>query len=257
MKFDAISLISALINLYIFTVGICIGSFANVLIYRIPLQMNFTSDRSICPKCGNRLKVRHLVPVFSYVFLGGKCAFCKERISPRYPLVELAGGLAVLLCYRIYGPTVEGLLVFVFAILALVISLIDIDHMIIPNSLVAALAALGILFYLVGDIGLVNRIVAVFVLSVPMYILCRFIPNAFGGGDIKLIAVCGLILGLPNILLAGFLSIMFGGVYAVRILLNRGSDRAAHMPFGQCICIGAVLSYMFGSEILSWYISLL
>ena len=127
--------------IYMFILGSCIASFINVLIYRIPRDLDFVNGRSFCPSCHNTLKPYDMIPVFSWLFLKGKCRFCKEPISPRYPLIELCGGLLAMLCFYRYGFTWMTLVSFVLAMILLTITMIDFDTMTIPNGLVIALVA--------------------------------------------------------------------------------------------------------------------
>ena len=130
-----------------FILGSCIASFINVLIYRIPRDLDFVNGRSFCPSCHNTLKPYDMIPVFSWLFLKGKCRFCKEPISPRYPLIELCGGLLAMLCFYRYGFTWMTLVSFVLAMILLTITMIDFDTMTIPNSLVIACLVVCVLYY--------------------------------------------------------------------------------------------------------------
>ncbi|NQT71018.1 MAG: prepilin peptidase, partial [Desulfobacteraceae bacterium] len=122
------------IVIYIFLFGMCLGSFMNVCIYRLPLEKSIADPpRSVCPSCGNMIKYYDNIPVLSYLWLKGRCRHCRAPISLRYPLVEVLAGLAAASVFFAFGLTLEGLIYFVFIALLLVITFIDIDHKIIPN----------------------------------------------------------------------------------------------------------------------------
>lgn len=188
-----------------FLLGCCIFSFLNVVIYRLPKKMDFVTGRSACPFCGHVLGAPDMVPVLGWVFLGGKCRYCKAGISVRYPLVELVGGIAAVLCSYHYGVNPRAIIAFLFLCVLTVVSFVDMDTMEIPFSLVIAAALMGVLSALFfPEISFVERVIGIFCVSVPLYLLTVAVPGAFGGGDIKLMAACGIFLGWKLNLLALF-----------------------------------------------------
>lgn len=237
--------------------GACIGSFLNVVIYRLP-NGNFLSEaRSYCPDCKERLKWYDLLPIVSYAMLRGRCRYCKKRISLRYPLVETAGALLAVLCYMRFGFTIGTVLSFGVSAILLAIALIDLDTMEIPDSLLLALLAFAACA-LFGwpAISLAERTIGFFVISVPLLLITLVIPGAFGGGDIKLMAVCGFLLGWKNTLLAFFVALLIGGGYAVYLLVSGKSKRGAHIAFGPYLCIGVAVALFWGTEIVRFYLNL-
>lgn len=250
-----VELIQFILYLYIFVVGIVIGSFLNVVIYRVPKEISVAKGRSFCPHCQAPIKGYHNVPLFSYLWLRGKCADCGAPISLRYPLVELFTGLLAILIFAVYGFSFAWLVVFLAGAILICITMIDFDTMTIPNGLVLALMAPALLsFFVFPELGLLSRVIGIFVISLPMLALALFIPDAFGGGDIKLMAVAGFMLGWGDTLLAAFIGILLGGAVAVYLLLKKTT--AKHMAFGPYLCIGIMTALLFGDIIIRSYLNL-
>ncbi|MCI9296748.1 MAG: prepilin peptidase [Lachnospiraceae bacterium] len=238
-----------------FLLGCCIFSFLNVVIYRLPKKMDFVTGRSACPFCGHALGAPDMVPVLGWVFLGGKCRYCKAGISVRYPLVELAGGIAAVLCSYHFGINPRAIIAFLFLCVLTVVSFVDMDTMEIPFSLVIAAALMGVLSVLFfPEISFVERVIGIFCVSVPLYLLTVAVPGAFGGGDIKLMAACGIFLGWKLNLLALFLGVMGGGIYGFWLLAAKRKKRTDHFAFGPFLCLGMAAALFWGEKILDWYL---
>ncbi len=238
-----------------FLLGCCIFSFLNVVIYRLPKKMDFVTGRSACPFCGHVLGAPDMVPVLGWVFLGGKCRYCKAGISVRYPLVELVGGIAAVLCSYHYGVNPRAIIAFLFLCVLTVVSFVDMDTMEIPFSLVIAAALMGVLSALFfPEISFVERVIGIFCVSVPLYLLTVAVPGAFGGGDIKLMAACGIFLGWKLNLLALFLGVMGGGIYGFWLLAAKRKKRTDHFAFGPFLCLGMAAALFWGEKILDWYL---
>lgn len=243
--------------IYSFVIGICIASFLNVVIWRVPQGISIAKGRSYCPTCNHMLKWYDLFPIFSYLFLKGKCRYCGAKIPKRDTLLELFGGLIGIFCFYKYQFSFDTIVVFSIFMILLAITMIDFDTMTIPNGLNIALIVPSVLFaFLHPEISWIGRILGIIAISLPMYILTLIIPDCFGGGDIKLIAVSGLMLGWQNTILAGFISILFAGIYAIYLLCTKRVQKGAHIAFGPYICIGIVISLLYGSSIIQAYTSL-
>lgn len=242
---------------YLFVVGVCIASFINVVVYRVPLHISVAKGRSFCPTCHHSLNALDLVPVFSYLFLRGKCRYCKEPISIRYPIVELIGGLLAVLCFHHYGFDWMTLLSFVVFMILLSITLIDFDTMTIPNGLLLFLIPLVIVIALLNSqIDWISRIIGFFIVSLPMYLLDCIIPGCFGGGDIKMMAVCGIMLGWVNTLVAMFIGILLCGIVASFLLLRKKANCKMHIAFGPYLAFGVVAAMLYGEPLLRSYFAL-
>jgi leader peptidase (prepilin peptidase)/N-methyltransferase len=245
--------VMVLFYLYALILGLVVGSFLNVIIYRLPLGIPIAKGRSFCPKCHVLIKWSQNIPIISYLMLRGKCKNCGEPIAVRYPLVEGLTGLLSMVSFYVFGPSLQYLLVFVVMALLVAITFIDFDTMTIPNALVVALMVPAVFsFFVFPEPGFLARLIGIFSISLPMLILTMIIPDAFGGGDIKLMAVAGFLLGWAASLLATFIALVLGGTVATYYILKKRKDK--HMPFGPYLCIGIYLSMHFGSAIINWYL---
>ena len=242
--------------LLVFVFGLVIGSFLNVVIYRVPNNISISKGRSYCPKCNHKIQNRDLIPVLSYLILGGKCRHCKGKISLRYPMIELATGVLALVIVLFKGIFLEALILFAIGAILLAITLIDWDTMTIPNSLIIALVPLAvILAWVTGDWNIWGRIIGALVISVPMYISLYFIEESFGGGDIKLFAALGFLLGWEKILLTLIIASVIAAIIGISMTKSKKeSIKGKHIPFGPYICFGAMVAILFGDAILSWYL---
>jgi leader peptidase (prepilin peptidase)/N-methyltransferase len=269
-----LTVIYALILVFVFAVGAVVGRFLNVVIYRLPLGLDFVRGSSFCPKCEHKLGPLDLVPIFSYLFLGRKCRYCGDPISPRYMIVEMIGGCAALLAYLAFLPPwgwlagdaagfsalnagAAGVYFFVLALL-ICVTFIDADTMEIPNSLSIWLAVAGVaLIWLVPQVGWVDRLIGVVVVSLPMFLLAFFIPGSFGLGDVKLIAAAGLVLGWQGTLEAAAVALLLGGGWAIFLLVSKLNTRKGHFAFGPALCAGITVALLDGGALAQWYIGLL
>ena len=199
-----------------FILGAVIGSFLNVVIIRIPRHepISGTHNRSHCMSCGKQLSNIDLIPIFSYIFLGGKCRFCKAKISPRYWIVELLTALVFTLCVIRLGLSVSLLISFVLAGALIAASGIDIDTMEIPYRFSIIIAALGVIATIIsavtGDMPWYDHLIGAAAVSVPFALLAMF--GAMGGGDVQLMAAAGLLLGWKNVIPAAAAGIVLGAV---------------------------------------------
>ncbi len=238
--------------------GMCTGSFLNVVIYRLPLGISVISGRSSCRDCGSQLKPYELVPVISFAVLRRKCAHCGSSISLRYPVVELMTGLAASAAYLAYGISVRSLLLFMISAILIAVAFIDMDTMTIPDSLVVSALPIALILALTdSNLTLASAAAGSLSVSVFMIIMNRIIPDSFGGGDIKLMAVCGLFLGWQNALLSFFIAVFTGGAFAIWLIASRRSGRGSHMAFGPFLCLGIFVSMIMGTRIVESYISML
>lgn len=233
--------------------ALLIGSFLNVCIYRIPLKQSVVTTGSHCFSCNHKIKPYDLVPVFSYIFLAGKCRHCKERISPRYMIVELLNLCLYLLTYLQFGLSIKTLYLCALSSVMIIISMIDIDTGEIPDRFHVIIAGISVLSFFDPTIIWWQR-VAGFGAASLILLLLAMLTGGFGGGDIKLMAVCGLVLGYKNILLALLFGVVIGGILGV-VKLARDKNRRAAMPFGPSLCIGIFAAALYGELLLDWYMT--
>jgi len=244
-------------NFLLCLLGACVGSHLNVVVYRLPVKGEYLKNaRSKCPDCGHVLGLLDLVPVISYLMLKGRCRYCGKKISARYPLVEIISAALAVLSFIRFGFTLASVTAFSTASVLLAVALIDHDTMEIPTSLCVALVPFAVMAVWAFDIPLLHRIIGAFCVSVPMLLLAIFVEGAFGGGDVKLMAVCGFLLGYQNVLFAFFVAILTGGGYALFLLASRRAKRKEHISFGPHLCFGTFLALLYGTEILKLYLGL-
>ena len=245
-----------LIYIFFAVLGTLFGSFINVVISRLPVKGKFLSEsRSKCPACGHIIRWYDLFPVLSWLILMGKCRDCKARISLRYPIIEITSALLATASIWHFGLTLTAIQIYAVTMILLAIAVIDFNTTEIPDSLIIALISLAIVsIWLQPDISLLSRIIGFFSIALPMLLLTLVIPGAFGGGDIKLIAVCGFLLGWQQTLLAFFIALLLGGSYAIYLMLSGKRKRGEHMVFGPAICVGIAVSIYFGRIILDFYL---
>lgn len=199
-----------------FILGAVIGSFLNVVILRTPLKQSIVKNRSHCMSCGNQLKNIDLIPIFSYIFLGGKCRFCKARISPRYWIVELTTALLYVAAVCVLGFSVETLYALILFPVLVVASGIDIDNMEIPYLCSLVIAVMGIISIFTDSAPWHEHLLGAVVIGIPFAILAML--GAMGGGDAQLMAAAGLLLGW-RIVPAAAIGIVLGAIFGGIILL--------------------------------------
>jgi len=261
----------------IFILGLVIGSFLNVVIYRVPAGESIVKPPSHCPKCNTQLKNIDLVPVFSWIFLRGKCRYCGVKIPARYALVELATGLLFLAFFMRFGismPELPSLLAGItFTSILIAIFFIDIDHQIIPNGLVIIAtvaggavvllnAFLGFKFFFAQLwwehlLGVVPGVVAMLVIMILGALIYK--KEALGMGDVKIFIPIGLFLGWKLAIAALIIAIIAGGIGGVIIMITRKAERTSAMPFGPFIVVGALVAMLANYQLIKmadWYFGL-
>lgn len=240
---------------YIFLIGSIVGSFLNVCICRIPQKESVVTGRSHCPACGHVLSFLEMVPIFGYVFLHGKCRCCKAPISIQYPLIEGTNALLWLLFVLRYGFSARALCAAVFASVLLVTAGIDMHTMEIPDVLHLFVLAAAILQLLFVPSLLSESLPGFFILSVPMLLLA-LLTNGFGGGDIKLCAVCGLFLGWRLSLAGFFFACILATAAGLFLLVRRKITSKTAFPFGPFLASGFLLAALCGEPLLTAYLNL-
>ena len=243
-----------------FALGLIVGSFANVCIYRLPRGESIVWPPSRCPGCKAHIQWYDNIPLLSFALLRGRCRRCGDRISWRYPLVEALTGALFLQSVATFGLGLNSLRSVVLGTLLLIVFFIDLDHHIIPNRITYPGTVAGLLFWL----PLGGRHVAVAALTAltlgAAFILINVVASrvigeeAMGMGDAKLAAMIGAFLGWPFGAVAILLGIFLGGVVGL-VLLLRLKGRREHVPFGPALAGGALTALWWGPVILHWYLS--
>lgn len=247
----------AFIICYIFMVGACLGSFINVLALRTVHEKPLWIGRSQCDHCGHIVAWYDLIPILSYILLRGKCRYCHKSIDIRHFIVEIVDGLLSVGIVMTLGYSLETVVVQIALQIFILISLIDFDVLIIPDELVFVLAILvGIDTLFVSDLSLFTKILGMLSVSGMMFLINKFVLESFGGGDIKLMLVCGFWLGLRLTLFSIFTAIIIAGIYSVYLLITRKVNRKDMIAFGPFLCIGVYMSILYGDMLLNWYFQL-
>jgi leader peptidase (prepilin peptidase) / N-methyltransferase len=240
-------------------VGVCIGSFLNVVIARLPAGRSIAYPASACLNCGTPIAWYDNLPLLSFVVLGGRCRACRTAISWRYPVVEMAGALLFALAYLHFGPSLRLVAALILLSLLIAITAIDLDHQIIPDVLSLPGIALGLVTSLApGAIGwkasalglLVGGGVFLVIIVVSSVVLGQ---PGMGVGDVKLGAMLGAFLGWRLALLTILLSVLVGGVLAAGLMATGRKGRKDPVPFGPFLALGGVVSLFWGDAILGWY----
>lgn len=240
-----------------FIFGILIGSFLNVCIYRVPENEDIVFTPSHCSTCDEKIKWYDLVPIISYVLLKGRCRNCNEKVSIQYPVIELLNGVAYMGLFWYFGLEVEFFIGAVLFSTLLVMSIIDFRHMIIPNGLNYFLLVVA-LFHLVYDREhIVDYIIGGVIVSGILYSITLVTKGKMGLGDVKLMAVSGLLLGWKNIVLSLFIGSVVGSVIGIFLILIGKIKRKQPIPFGPFLGLGIMISYVFGDYIIAWYLSII
>ncbi len=240
--------------------GLVIGSFLNVCIYRIPREESIAFPPSHCTNCNYKLKVVDLIPIFSYLFLRGRCRYCKEKISLRYPSIEVLNASLYLLIYFEFGLTLMTLRYCVLVSILIVIGMIDYDTQFVFENTTIFGVVMGVIFIIFQELAYKNGIMD-FIIGGMAGFACIgvivFITKGMGVGDIEIATVCGLFLGAKGILLGLFLAIIIGGIVAVIILALKFKKAKEKIAFGPFIAIGSLMSMLWGVQILRVYYELL
>ena len=240
----------------IFLYGIVIGSFLNVCIYRIPLKENIVVVRSHCMSCGHELKWYELIPLFSFVVQKGKCRKCGTKLSVQYPLIEGLNGVLYVITFIINGLTIDSLLYCLLISALIVLSVIDFRTYEIPLGVNIFIFSLGVIMTVLHYQDWLDHIIGMFAVSVFIEIIILVTRGrGMGGGDMKLMAAAGLILGWKLIILSFLLGCVFGAIiHVVRMKVSKADHVLA---FGPYLSMGIFVATLFGNEILTWYLGIL
>lgn len=249
-----------LLNLYVFLVGLCIGSFLNVCIYRLPAGRSIVRPASSCTGCDTVIRWYDNIPLLSYVALRGRCRACRSAISPRYPIVELLAGLFALAVWLQFGMQAQTLVYFVFIAVLLVITFIDIDHRIIPDAISLPGIPIGFaLSFFLPALGWKSSLLGIaigggslFAVGWGYQLLTG--KEGMGGGDIKLLGMIGAFIGWQGVLFTIMASSFTGTVVGLAMMLRTRNDMKMAVPFGPFLAIGAILYLFFGPQWIDWYL---
>lgn len=242
-------------------VGLAVGSFLNVCIDRLPRSQSIVVLPSHCESCKHNLAPADLVPVLSYLWLRGRCRYCKQRIPGRLPLVELASGLLfTFIAYR-YGATAQALVVLAFVSVLVVVLVTDLEQKLIPNKVVYPSMVAALLVVPWGPIGqgvtlqyaYLDALKGLLLGGGVLWVIYMLSRGGFGAGDVKLGALLGLMMGFVPVMVALQLSFVVGGVVAAALLVFRVRRRKDYIPFGPFLAGAGLVSLFWGQAIFDWY----
>jgi leader peptidase (prepilin peptidase)/N-methyltransferase len=269
---------------YAFIFGLLFGSFANVVVYRVPRGLSVVRPRSACPACGAVLGLLELVPLLGWLILRGKCRRCRTKISPRYPFVELlTASLFAISAWWAFpagvltdgvglaGSIVSFAALCVLMLMLICISFIDADTQEIPDGLVITAAIAGLVWVIAGAISAqifaagaappawYHALIGALAGALPLLIIDRVCilvlkKDGFGYGDVKLMAAVGLFLGWQLTLLAFFIAFVMAAGWALVLILRRQAGRGSYIAFGPFLCGGAVVAFFWGERIIELYL---
>lgn len=254
----------------VFVAGLCFGSFLNVLVYRLPLDLSIVTPPSSCPSCQTRLGLVELIPLAGYLILRGRCRHCAAKISPRYPLVELVTGFIFTFTFYRFFPGMEAFFYQVFLFILLAAALIDYEHRIIPNNLIAAGFFIGVLLYLPTLLSMrLNIPAALILMTSPASALAGFLlgglvmliiflvsRGGMGAGDIKMMAMIGFYVGLRGAVLVMLLAFFCGALVGLTGMAFGRLTRKDALPFAPYLALAALVQVFWGEQILNWYLNL-
>ena len=254
------------LGIIVFIYGLCIGSFLNVCIFRIPESMSLIRPPSTCPRCKAKIKSYDNIPVLSYILLGGKCRTCRIPISIRYPLIELFTGIMWYLTYARFGISIDFFIYIAFISVLIVITFIDIDLQIIPDII----SLPGIPLFFILALFLPNQSLMDAALKALFGVLAgggsllfialsyKFITkkDGMGLGDVKLLAMIGALIGFKGVLFTIFASSALGTVIGLCVMIVTRNNMKLAIPFGPFLSAGAVIYLFFGEAIIYWYFNL-
>lgn len=245
-----------LLLLYLFLIGLIMGSFYNVVGLRVPNNQSIVRPRSYCTNCRTTLTATELIPVFSYVLQRGKCRTCGTRISPFYPIFELVTAILFAISPLITGLSKELVVALALISLLVIIFVSDLTYMIIPNKVLMVFLPIFIALRIWSPLepwhASITGAVFGFLLLLVIAVISK---GGMGGGDIKLFGVLGVILGIKGVLVTFILATFLGALFGLTGLLLGKIKRGEPFPFGPYIALGALLSFYFGNTIIEWYLS--
>ena len=242
--------------------GLIIGSFLNVCIFRIPRNYSIVSPGSSCTACKTPIQPWDNIPVISYLILAGKCRQCGEKISLRYPAVELLNGILYACVYLSYGPGWHLPLLFLFVSAMVVITFIDLEFQIIPDVITLPFIVLGLVaaqFYVADPftahsvLGFADSIIGCLAGGAVYLLIVILSRGGMGGGDVKMMAMVGAFTGWKGVFLTTLIGSVAGSLIGVGLMVFTGAGRKTKVPFGPFLALGALVTIFLGNLIFNWF----
>lgn len=241
-------------------VGLCVGSFLNVCIHRLPRKASVVRPGSRCPQCGYALRWSDNVPLLSYAALRGRCRSCAQPISIRYPAIEAVTGAVFLIHWWVFGATPLLPVRLLFACALIVLFMIDLEHQILPDVITLPGIVAGLALSCVLPPGPLMSVLGVLLGGGLLWAIAEAWlrirkVDAMGFGDVKMLAMVGAWLGVKMVIVTFILSSMIGGVVGLVLVGSRRADMATRVPFGTMLAFAALVASLYGERLLAWYLS--
>jgi len=241
----------------IFILGLIIGSFLNVIIYRLPDGKSVVYPASHCPDCGHKLSPLELIPVLSYLFLRGKCRSCGTDISIRYPLIELLTGIIFIINYIYLSDLISLSAGLIFSSLLIVLTMIDFDHQILPDKLTLGGLIVGLLLsFFRSDITVIYSLAGIMAAGGLLFLIAYLSKGGMGGGDIKMMAMVGSFTGPIIAVSAVFLGAVIALIAHLPGLLSGKTGMKTKLPFGPFLALASFLVWIWSDNIFNIYLNL-
>lgn len=237
-----------------FFMGLLFGSFFNVVGLRVPLHQSIIFPPSHCPGCQKRLSPFDLVPVFSFLLTRGRCRYCQQSISPIYPVMEGLTGILFLFAYTLYGWSFQLVFVLFFISMLIMITVSDLSYQIIPDKILFPFFLLFILYFLwFPPQNWMVHLLGMALGFLVFYLVAVLSRGGMGGGDIKLYAVAGFVLGYPLLFVSILLATVTGALFGLILMFIKKGDLKSGIPFGPFIAAGSLVAIFWGEKLLAWY----
>ena len=234
--------------------GIFVGSFLNVCIYRLPSDRSIVTNASHCMKCGTKIKKYDLIPVFSWIILHGKCRACHEKFSIRYPVIELMNGLLWILTIWRFDLTVKGILICLLFSALIVVFFMDWDTQLINTGVCVFIALLGVANIINDDFKFKTYLIGALIVSIPLLLIAVISrEQAMGIGDAYLMAAGGLFLGIKPVTVAIFIGLIVGSIIG---MILKYITKSSKFAFGPYLSIGIAVGALYGTELFNAYLKL-
>lgn len=256
---------NSVIAVIVFLFGACIGSFLNVCIYRLPLKKSVIWPSSSCTSCGNLIRFYDNIPIISYIVLRGRCRYCGAGYSARYPAIEFLSGVLALVTWMYFGLTFHAAVYFIYISSLIVITFIDIQYRIIPNSItlpgipIAMLAA----SFLIPEMTFLQSVAGVLAGGGVLYLIAAVYVRiarieGMGLGDVKLLAMIGALTGIKGVIVTVLLSSISGTTAGLAAMMyNKKWDSKLSIPYGPFLSAGSIIHIFFGDQLIDLYFSLM
>ena len=243
--------------------GLIIGSFITSVVHRLSDLESLVKGRSQCPSCKRKLGLWDLIPLLSFIFLAGKCRYCKQKISIQYPIIELLTAIIFVLIYKYFGISVYSIFLLIISIGLIIIAFYDIQKMLIPDEIVIFTAIIALIYFIYSTIVsnnfniLLNQAIGAAIFGGIIALLYLISSGKWMGfGDIKLTLVLGFILGYPLTLVGFFMSFLIGGIYGLILIALGKKKMDSKVPFAPLLILGFFIALFWGEQILNWYLKI-